>query len=492
MKALATPKGQTKSSAGRIKAPKAPGQGRAGQAVHGFAIRSYGANSLKAIDAIMQRAATHTASASLGDLKRSISTMHARMDTEKGAGLSRFHKRELSGDLAVNSLADGLKESLDLLNDPAALKAAGEMYKEAYAGITPTGEVNGRLMLPDPGKMLALNELRVTRINNYARAMSHWLELYFDNTDLGEGDQAQFVNETEFPVAVNYLSQDAKPMLQRAVQAYSNFLVPLRYVATQKYGYQIEDIQRGNITGPAKAAVDMAFDLALAKDQNAFTLISATGSANAIFQAFTTNNANHPELNTYNPHPTINTLNLPSTNDLISDDQQTLGLVTNSYYTGSGLTTGRLGFGICSTVLRYCNQWAGIFKDGQLQPTGIIIVPAINAADFLLLKNLVPTAAKPSMIAEALLSNFIRFEYGGVVWTIVPDATLFSGTGPGGSTYVYPILNKVLGHAFSKPKLAREVKNSDIDNNWEDVYYREPQGLYVPVQRRVNAVRVAC
>ena len=383
-----------------------------------------------------------------------------------------------------NELVVFVDAILDALKDPAAQKESGDLYKEALEA-----KLSG-----DPKKMLALCELRKESINNYVRARSHFLEMFFDEVVLGQNDSAYVTNETMYAQAVIYGGQDGKPRLQRAIAAQSNWLVPLYFVWSQKYGYQIEDIQRGNVTAPAMKTVDIGFDIAAQMDWNAYLLMtgslprgSQNGGLNGIFGSFvtaTTNPATKQELLTYWASPRVQQSLLPTTNVLTPWTDPV----------PAGLTAGRLpgmlvdsannpviGFNAAHAVVRYCDQWGGIFMDGPLRPSGLLLVPAIDASS--VLSTVTPTAAKPSQIAEGLLSNYTRFEYGNIVWTMMPDNTIPRGT-------LFAVLNKPVGTNFVKPSFDREFTNTDYEANWEDRWYRKTQGLYVPVQHAPRALAV--
>jgi hypothetical protein len=400
------------------------------------------------------------------------------------------HLKQMEGkELARNELKAFVDETIKSLGDEPAQKESHELYQAAWEA-----KRSG-----DNKKMVALCELRKEAINNFIRARGHFLEIFFEETVLGQNDSAYIYNETMYAQAVYYMAQDGKLNMQRAIAARTNYLIPLYYVSSQKYGYQIEDLQRGNITAPALATADQAFDIAAQLDWNAYLLMtgqlpraSQNGGMNGVFGNFVTALTNPtlsgapypPQLWTYNAHPRVQASLLPTTNVLYPYNDPI----------PSGLSQGRLagmlvnasnapivGFNVAHAVEQYCNQWGNSMMDGPLRPTGLLLVPAIDAASGL--GQITVTGAKPTALAEGLLSNYTRFEYGSITYTILPDVTIPRGT-------LFAPLNKPVGRNFVKPSFDREFVNTDFEANWEDRWYRKTQGLYVPVQWAPRAVEV--
>jgi hypothetical protein len=423
------------------------------------------------------------------DLRISLQVLSAHQGAVGG-----FTRRMSGRDIAKNELKVYIDETIKAIEDQGAMGEAMETYMAALEA-----KRSG-----DPKKMLALCELRKEAINNFVRARSHFLELFFEEQTLGQNDSAYIINETMYPQAVYYMGQDGKLQLQRAIAARSNFLIPLYYVASEKYGYQIEDLQRGNITAPALATVDIAWDIAQQLDLYARQALtgmlpraSTNGGVNGVFGNFVTSlntptwptgpNVGKPypqQLWTYNAHPAVQVALLPTTNVLTPYNDPIPAGLSQGRLAGMLVNASNqpvIGFNSVHSVLQYSDQWGGVFMDGPLRPTGLLIVPAIDAAS--ILGQITVTGAKPTTLAEGLLSNYTRFDYGGVTWTMMPDATIPRGT-------IYGVLNKPVGRNFTKPSFDREFVNTDFENNWEDRWYRKTQGLYIPVQWAPRAVAV--
>lgn len=413
------------------------------------------------------------------DLRISLATLSAHQGAIGG------YSRRMSGkDIAKNELKSWIDDTIKSIENQGAQKEAADTYEAALEA-----KRSG-----DAKKMLALCELRKEAINNYVRARSHFLEIFFEEQKLGQNDSAYVINETMYPQAVMYMGQDGKLQLQRAIAARTNYLIPLYYVASQKYGYQIEDIQRGNITAPAMATVDISWDIAQQLDVNAYLAMTGklpraatNGGVNGVFGNFVTQVTNPntaAQLWTFNAHPAVQAGLLPTTNVLqpVNDPIPTglsQGRLPGMLVNGSNNPV--IGFNTPHAILQYCDQWGNVFMDGPLRPTGLLIVPAIDAAS--ILGQVTVTGAKPTALAEGLLTNYTRFEYGGMTWTMMPDSTVPRGT-------LFGVLNKPLGRNFTKPSFDREFVNTDFENNWEDRWYRKTQGLYIPVQWTPRAVQV--
>ena len=431
---------------------------------------------------LQQRPVPHY-SAEGGGFRGDLRTVLTVLSAHQGA-VGKYTQRMAGRDVAKNEMKIFIDNVLAGLDDNEAVAKNSEAYQQAWEA-----KRSG-----DMKKMMALCELRKENINNYVRARSHFLEMFFEEQVLGQNDSSYVVNETMYPQAVFYMAQDGKLRLQRAIAAQSNFLVPLYFVSSEKYGYQIEDLQRGNITAPAMKTVDIAFDIAAQLDYNAFLLLtgqltraSQNGGVNGVFGAFVTyltSPSTAQQLLTFYPSSRIQASLLPTTNVLQPSPDPI----------PAGLSAGRLpgmlvdsagnpviGLSCAHAVIKYCDQFANVFMDGPLRPTGLLIVPAIDASSPL--SQVTATAAKPSAVAEGLLSNYTRFEYGGIVWTMMPDVTI-----PRGS--LYAVLNKPVGRNFVKPSFDREFVNTDFEANWEDRWYRKTQGLYAPVQWTPRAVQV--
>lgn len=388
-------------------------------------------------------------------------------------------------EIAKNELVAFVDGIIQVLKDPELQKNSAEAYHQAIEA-KQSGDVK---------KMLALCELRKESVNNYIRAKSHFLEMFFEETKLGQGDQAMIRNETMYPTAVYFMAQDGQLRVQRAIEAYSNFLVPLYFVQSQQYGYQLEDLQRGNVSGPALASVDISFDVSAQLDWHGFLLMTGSlpraardGGVNGVFGTFITPN-NNPngvaqQLMTYYPSPRVRMDLLPTTNDLTPTTDPIPSGLSQGTQPGFLVDSGGnpvIGFNVAHAVLKYCDNWADVFTDGALRPTGLLVVPAIDATSPL--SAVTPTNAAPTALAEGLLTNYTRFTYGGITWTMIPDATIPRG-------YAYAVLNKPLGKNFTKPSFDREFVSTDYEANWEQRKYRTTQGLYVPVQNTVRVCRV--
>lgn len=310
----------------------------------------------------------------------------------------------------------------------------------------------------DKDKQQALNELRVETVNNYIRATSNFASLFFQEVSLGESDRPVIQNETSREIDISYLAQDGRERTVKAVAPQTETMVDLRFLNSDSYGYRVQDIYSGNVTQAALRTVDIAFDLQNKIDAEAKTLLDgALGS-------FTLTGNKQDRV--YVANSRISTGNLPTTNDV----------------TASGTSSStKFRLEVIRTIMKYCDQWGNAFADGPLRPTGVILVPSIDATD--LASEITPDGSTSNAVADGVLSNYSSFTYMGVNWTLVPDVTLTSGK-------CYPVLNKPVGNLYSKPSMNQEFVETDNRKNWEERSQRVVFGSAIPSPRKVNALRV--
>jgi hypothetical protein len=104
------------------------------------------------------------------------------------------------------------------------------------------------------------------------------------------------------------------------------------------------------------------------------------------FAAFTTTGEKLDR--TYVKNTRLVAANLPTTNDLTLADNG-----PNTKFRLECLTA----------ALRYCAQWTGLFPDGDLAPTGVVIVPSIDAAD--IADQFSPTGNYSSEVSNQVLAG---------------------------------------------------------------------------------------
>ena len=250
-------------------------------------------------------------------------------------------------------------------------------------------------------------------------------------------------------------------------------MIDLFSYATEEGEYSIKDIYNGDISAPAKASVDLAGDLANILDLKAYNLLTAALGSGGALGAFVTTGSKH--LRTFNLHSRVKTANLPTTNILTLDS-------TSAWPYPKTVTTSstRMRMDVARATLKYCDAFGQVLG---LRPTGIIVVPSIDAGDLMDEADPLASSTPQTPLAEGLTRNYTRFSLGDVNWTIVPDVTLASGK-------CYPILNKPVGRLYRKPSQDQDVPMTDLRNNRETRFMKGVAGLYIPTQWRPHALQV--
>jgi hypothetical protein len=353
-----------------------------------------------------------------------------------------------------------------------------DLDKVFEAALKPqTGEAKARLAKlierarnKEPEAVSELNALRSQTIDLYVRAMSNFTA-FFRTVTLQPNEQACFIHTFRNPVNVRYIGQDGAPRTVKAVKAQKQIFIDMRELHTDEIGYQLRDINLGtDIAAAAQATVDISWDMSNKVDLEAFTLLTAGSSTvgQGIFGPFNLTGAN---LNrTWIPNARINPNNLPTTNDLVLQDN------------GSGAGQSNLfRLAVIRAIIKYCEQWGNIWG-APIRPTGMILVPSSDVTE--LAQEITPTSLIfPNAVAEGLLQNYTQFDYMGIRWTLVPDVTLAPGV-------CFPVLNRPVGEMYLKPSMDEEFVETDRKKNWETRSQMKVINFAVPEPWRVNALRV--
>ncbi|HEY1171038.1 MAG TPA: hypothetical protein VGH19_06665 [Verrucomicrobiae bacterium] len=300
--------------------------------------------------------------------------------------------------------------------------------------------------------------IRLEQTQNYVYATLGWASMFYGLEELGPSDRAYFQNNTKQETAVYYIANGGKPRKSEVIPVQDEFAVPMRFLTTERVGYQIEDINNGIIRDAALATLDVAYDRRRKIDSLAFANLTQ------VYGDFVT--TGKKSLRTYLAHSGIHQSALPTSNDITVPD------TTNST---------KFRFEVFDSILEYCDRLAGAFKDGDLRPTGNIRVPSTDTTH--LLKQVSYTGNANNRLPESVRQNYLQVSHGNVDWTLIPDNTIPSGK-------CYPELNKKVGKIYSKPALEHEFMKTDLENNWEERWERFPHGSYIPEVNRLHALRV--
>ena len=321
----------------------------------------------------------------------------------------------------------------------------------------------------EPEAITELNALRSTTIDLYVRAMSNFTA-FFRTVPLQPNEQACFIHTFRNPVNVHYVGQDGGAKTVKAVKAQRQLFIDMRELTTDEIGYQVRDINLGtDVAAAAQATVDLGWDMANKVDLEAFNVMTGGKSTmgQSIYGAFSLTGA--PLSRTWIPNDRIVPENLPTTNDLVLDDNTTTG------------PTSLFRLAVIRAIIKYCEQWGNIWGS-PIRPTGLIMVPSSDVTE--LSSEITPTSLIfPNAVAEGLLQNYTQFDYMGVRWTLVPDVTLEPGT-------CFPVLNRPVGEMYLKPSMDWEDVQTDRRKNWETRVQAKVINFAVPEPWRVNALRV--
>jgi len=324
------------------------------------------------------------------------------------------------------------------------------------------GKLMERARNRDAEAITELNALRSTTIDLYVRATSNFATSFFEEVTLQPNEQAVYIHTFRNQVNVRYIGQDGDARQVKAVKAQKQVFVDMRELTTDDVVYPIRDINLGtDVNAAAQATVDLSYDLANKVDVDAKTLVDAS------IGSFVTTGA---KLNrTWIPNDRIITGNLPTTNLITLSDNGTGANQSNKF---------RLN--VIRAIMQYCNTWGNIFG-GPLKPTGTILVPAIDATD--LAFEILPTGNTFNAVAQAVLQDYMQFDYMGYRWTMVPDVTIAQGA-------CYPVLNRKLGDHYTKPSMDEEFVETDRRKNIETRAQMKVHNFAVPEPWRVGAMRV--
>jgi len=357
-------------------------------------------------------------------------------------------------------------ELLSSTTDPEKIKNRNEFLERAAK---------------DPKVKDQLCAIRIESFNNYIYATLNIISFFFESVSLKPDERPVFQNTTMNEVKVYYNGPEGEPRSVRVDRDDQFELKNLHFLTTDKVRYKVIDVYRGNIVDAAMQTLRLAYDWNNQAEGVAFTLINSSSVFGDF--VFSGKKQNYP----YVANSRINTANLPVSNDIgvftITATGKYAGLQKVGATVSGGALCGFLGFPVFDAIKDYCNRWVGSDPEKELAPTGRILVPGSEI--YGVGQNIVPTNAKPSEAAEAIIADgWVRVPYLGTEWTLVPDNTIPLGT-------CYPEFNIKPGRFFTKPSLDQEkvITNSELEEkNEEERYMRKVVGFELnAVMRRFLA-----
>lgn len=352
-----------------------------------------------------------------------------------------------------DATAQFFNDLLTSTNDPEKLKQRGEFMHRAEN---------------DPVAKAQLCGIRVEQFNNYILASQNILGMFFNVVNLADDERPVIQNTTDQEIRVGYIGANGEPKSKLVERDDEEALVNLHYLTSEQVTYRKKDIYRGTIVDAALQTLRLAYDVKNQMEGQAFTLLTAAVNAGGAFGAFTFTGkkANY----TYLANSRIKTANLPTTNDIV--------LASNSGST-------KFRYEVLRAALRYGNQWTGCFPEGDLIPTGRILVPALEASD--IAEEIVPSGSTSNAVADQLLQNgWTQIDYLGRKFMLVSDNTLDAKT-------CYVEFNRKPGTAYFKPSQDRDVVGNTYEldkKNLEERYMQKIFGAYINSATRVNVCRI--
>lgn len=408
-------------------------------------------------------AETRAVQASVGDPRVALAAMGRRMTALNG--------------LTVNESGnDGLAA---LFANAAANKATPMML---FRGQERTvADVMTMARQNDPDAQTALNSLRMENIDLYVRATLDFGVMY-QNITLGKEEQPVIMSTFKNPVNVRFTAEDGGARGRKAVKAQQPVYINMREMHSETIGYQMRDINQGiDVAAASGATVDIGWDMAHRINIELINFlqggtINGVNYGQSVYRPFTFTSAfgSAAAINaTLVIHPSINQANLPATNYI------TYANMVANY---PGFQTGnQFQYAVIQAVIDYCEGFRGIFPDGDIEPTGLIILPSSETTG--LFKQVTPVNAFYNKVGEQILNSFTKVEYGGRVWTLMGSPILPKGA-------CYPILNKKVANYYVKPAFDFEHVESHPLKNWEERTAVKVFALAQIEPWRVNALKI--
>lgn len=310
----------------------------------------------------------------------------------------------------------------------------------------------------DPVAQAELAEIRINSIDNFVIAGSNALT-FFDTINLDEGDSPYLQNTTRQQVPVKYVGQDGGIGTVQALKNQSQIQVPLFTLASDKYEYTVRDIYTGDVKTPALAQVDVAYDIRMQINALIWPLIrSAIGE-------FRLTGPKH--LRTYNPHRSINTDNLPTTNLLTVD--------------GTGPATGWRKECLDS-IVAYCGAWGNdAFPEGPINPS-VIYIPSKDVTG---MTKQITLATFGNSAVEQIFENGFLVDYAGKRFILVGDSTLDPLAGR-----AYMKTSRPLGLFYTKTSMDDLIVTPNREQNKESISEVKVIANAVPEPWRVNVAAI--
>jgi hypothetical protein len=327
----------------------------------------------------------------------------------------------------------------------------------------------------DPVARQQLCAIRVETLNNYILATINILPMFFEVVNLGDDERPVVQNTTDQEIKVTYVGADGGLNMTKVVKEDDEVLINLHYLITERVRYRRVDIYRGSIVDAALKTLRMAYDMKNQMDALAYTLLTDnTKGAFGTFRYLGDGGSALAKRSNYTflPNSRINVSNLPTTNDIV--------LADNS-------TTSSMRLNVLRKAKKYFDQWSGAFPEGDLVPTGRILIPAGDASD--IAEEIVPDGNTNNKVANELMERgWSTVSYLGMNWTLATDNTL-------PPKFCLVEANRKPGRVYFKPSQDKETVVGEQDynlaqNNEEERWSQKVFGAYINSATRMNVLRI--
>lgn len=365
--------------------------------------------------------------------------------------MERDEQGALTGKRVVQPLAMAVQSFFSRIeqgfNDPETIRQRNEFL--ALAAV-------------DDNARRQLAAMRVEQYQNYALAHQNIINFFFEQVALENDGSAYAKNETMTEIAVRAIGEDNNARRTRLVKPHEEERIPLIWLATDEVEYVVIDIYKGNVVEAALKTINLGYDMANQREQRAWDLLNTTTAVQggALFRtSFATALANSNKvLRPWLANSRIKAGNLPTGNDITVQ--------------GTSAST-KFRTRVLLEISRYGDRFKGVFAEGDLMPTGRILIPGGDVAE-LGEEVEVGDGNSDPVAAQILQQGYATISYLGKRWVLVPDNTLDAGT-------CYPEFNRKVGKIFTKPGLDKELVRADEDKNREHRKMRSVFGAYINI-----------
>ena len=370
------------------------------------------------------------------------------MGLKRAQGIEYFG-RGPDGEPLAEYMAGELKHALDFDRDPSPeqLKAIGKLIKDAHRG--------------DEGAAAELMRLRIMSTMNYIMPQLHF-GMFYEVVTLADDERPAVQNETKAQeLTVRKVSQDGPGKYQvRMEPVVSETLIDLFDIATDEVEYPSRDIYLGDIGEVTERGLNLDFDLQNKIDNLLFTALDASVGN------FTLTGNKAARVYLANSRIVDNVI--PTTNALA--------------IAGVGGST-KFGPDSLDLILDYAASWAGTTKDGELAPTGELIINPKDIAEFR--TGITMTNAAQNQLAQQVLAMgwFELPAYHGINWRCIPDVTIQRKK-------LYARFNKPAGTYWQKPSRSKDMEKVDEMLDKVTRWKRQCMGISIINNQRPNVARV--